>query len=202
LTQTTFTRTLKAWRGGDAAAGDDLARLVYRELHRMARRLLGRERYAHSLTPTALINETWLRVFGAEARGEGAAVEIEDRRHFFLIAARQMRRLLVDRARRAKADKRIRGGDLAALGEAAGVAAGGGQPAPDLLALNEALAELERVSPRACRVVELRYFAGLSEREAAAALGVSPATLRREWRAARLWLYRRLGGDGPPGEEA
>jgi RNA polymerase sigma-70 factor, ECF subfamily len=188
--QTTFSRTLQAWRAGDDEAGDRLLTLVWHELHRLARQMLRRERYAHSLNPTALINEAYLRLFGAEDRAAGEFVEIENRRHFFLIAARQMREILIDRARRAKARKRIRAADLAPLDEAARLAAGGEDF--DLLALDEAMRRLARLDPRACRVVELRFFAGFTEEEAAELLGVSAATVRREWRAARLWLLDEL----------
>ena len=130
--ETTFSRTLLAWRNGDAAAADELARLVYHELHRMARQLLRQERYAHSLNPTALINETWLRLLN------GGAVHIEDRQQFFLIAARQMRQFLIDRARRAIARKRIRHADLVSLEQAEPL---WHEPDFDLLALDEALSQ-------------------------------------------------------------
>lgn len=184
--ETTFSRTLLAWRNGDAAAADELARMVYHELHRMARHLLRQERYAHSLNPTALLNETWLRLFG------NGVVQIEDRQQFFLIAARQMRQFLIDRARRATAHKRIRHADLVSLEQAQHR---WHELDFDLLALDEALAQLEQMDDRACRAVELRFFGGLDEAEAAQVLGVSPATLRRDWQAARLWLYGRLKSD-------
>jgi RNA polymerase sigma factor (TIGR02999 family) len=181
--ETTFSGTLRDWRNGDATTGAELARLVYHELHRMARQLLRQEKYAHSLNPTALINETWLRLFG------GGEVKVEDRHQFFLIAARQMRQFLIDRARRATAHKRIRRVDLVSLEKADRLWP---EPGFDLLALEEALEQLEQVDVRACRVVELRFFGGLDEAETAQVLGISPATLRRDWAAARLWLYGRL----------
>jgi RNA polymerase sigma factor (TIGR02999 family) len=186
--ETTFSRTLLAWRNGDAAATDELARLVYGELHRMARQLLRQERYAHSLNPTALINETWLRLLS------GGAVQIEDRQQFFLIAARQMRQFLIDRARRATARKRIRRADLVSLEQAQTLWQ---EPDFDVLALDEALAQLEQVDARACQAVELRFFGGLDETEAAHVLGISPATLRRDWKLARLWLYSQLKTETP-----
>ena len=180
---TTFSRTLLAWRNGDAAAGDELAQLVYHELHRMARQMLRQEKYAYSLNPTALLNETWLRLFG------GGEVRIADRQQFFLIAVRQMRQFLIDRARRATARKRIRRADLVSLEQAKLL---WHEPDFDLLALHEALERLEQVDPRACQAVELRFFGGLSEIESAQVLGISPATFRRDWSAARLWLFSRL----------
>jgi RNA polymerase sigma-70 factor, ECF subfamily len=188
-TPTTFSRTLQAWRAGDAEAGDRLVALVWNELHRLARQMLRQERYAHSLNPTALINEAYLRLFGAEDRAAGKFVEIENRRHFFLIAARQMREILVDRARRAKARKRIRASELTPLDEAARLAV---EDDLDLLALDEALTQLMRFDPRACRVVELHFFGGCTAEEVAELLDVSVATVRRDWRAARLWLLDRL----------
>jgi RNA polymerase sigma-70 factor, ECF subfamily len=180
---TTFSITLQAWRAGDSEAGDQLLRAVYDELHRLAHHYLQREQYAHSISPTVLIHEVYLRLFGHED------IAFENRNHFFVIAASQMRRFLVDRARRATAHKRIRAGDLAPLADATAL---WGELDFDLLALEEALTRLAVFDPRACQVVELRFFGGFEDAEAAQMLGISTATLRRDWHAARLWLYHQL----------
>jgi RNA polymerase sigma-70 factor, ECF subfamily len=184
-TPTTFSITLQAWRQGDADAGDRLLRSVYEELHRLAQHYLQREQYAHSISPTVLIHEVYLRLFGHED------IAFENRSHFFVIAAGQMRRILVDRARRATAHKRIRAGDLTPLIEAEPLLTGFDF---DLLALDEALTRLAAFDPRACQVVELRFFGGFEDAEAAQMLGISTATLRRDWNAARLWLFHELQG--------
>ena len=180
---TTFSLMLQAWRAGDTDAGDRFFRSVYDELHRLAQHYLQREKYAHSISPTVLTHEAYLRLFGHEA------IAFENQSHFFVIAAGQMRRILVDRARRATAQKRIRAGDLVALTETSALL---GEVNVDVLALDEALTRLAAFDPRACQVVELRFFGGFEEAEAARMLGISTATLRRDWQAARLWLYRQL----------
>lgn len=179
------TGLLLAWAGGDADAPGELVSAVYDELRRKARRLLRNEGPGHSLAPTALVHETYLKLV------DQRRVEWRNRAHFYAIAARLMRRVLVDHARARLADKRggwatrvpIDGIDVSAA--AAGV---------DVLALDESLQRLGMLEPRQVHLVELRFFGGLSIEEAAGALNVSPATAKRDWTAARAWLYRDLRG--------
>jgi RNA polymerase sigma factor (TIGR02999 family) len=188
------TELLRAWSAGDAQACEALVPLVYAELRRQARRALRREGEGHTLQPTALVHEAWLRLAGQH---DG---RWESRTQFFAIAAQMMRRVLVDHARKYRAHKRGGGAVQVSLGDAdravaapgAGPAAGTPLDAVDVLALNDALARLAVLDPQKARLVDLRYFAGLSIPEAAAALGVSPATVGREWAVARMWLRREL----------
>jgi len=188
------TQLLRAWGDGDARASESLARLVYAELRRQARHALRHEADGNTLQPTALVHEAWLRLDGQhDARWES-------RTQFFAIAAHMMRRVLVDHARTRRALKR--GGaavqvtldaldsDVAAPNVAPDVVAS--FDALDLLALDDALARLAALDPLKARLVELRFFAGLSIPEAAVALGISPATVGREWAIARMWLRRAL----------
>jgi RNA polymerase sigma factor (TIGR02999 family) len=176
------TGLLRAWRAGDGAALERLTPLVYDELRRIARRSLRRERAGHSLQATALVHEAYLRLVGAQA------VEWQDRAHFFAMAARLMRRVLVDHARARARDKRGGGVTALALDEAhAPIDQGRG-----LLALDDALHGLTALDPRRGRVVELRCFGGLSVAETAAVLGVSADTVMRDWKLARAWLRREL----------
>jgi RNA polymerase sigma-70 factor (ECF subfamily) len=179
-----ITAILARWRSGDAAAANELAELVYRDLHRLAAREMRHERGEHTLQTTALLHEAYLRIL------RPGPVEWKDRAHFFAFAAQQLRRVLVDHARRSKSEKR--GGDVVKFSLLD--SDGGGVPAFDarLFALNEALTRLEELDPRAVRVVELRYFAGLTEAEAADVLGVSVATLKRDWDFAKTWLAAQL----------
>ena len=181
------TELLRAWGAGDARASEALVPLVYAELRRQARRALRREGEGHTLQPTALVHEAWLRL-----AGQGDA-RWENRAQFFAIAAQTMRRVLVDHARARHALKRGGGAAQLSLGDADRAAPGGGALDPvDILALNDALERLAELDPQKARLVDLRYFAGLSIPEAAAALGVSPATVGREWAVARMWLRREL----------
>jgi RNA polymerase sigma factor (TIGR02999 family) len=185
-----ITKLLADWHAGDDAALERLAPLVYAELRRIARRKMGREREGHTLQATALVNEAYLRLAG------GGALALQDRAHFYAVCAQVMRHVLVDHARAQARDKRGGGAAHVPLDEAALAAAG----APgELVALDEALRGLEEVDPQKARVVALRYFAGLSIEETAEVLGVSPTTVRREWRRAKAWLYRAIaergGGD-------
>lgn len=180
---TTFSTLRQAWQEGDSAAGDALARLVYQQLHFLASHYLRQEAVAPSLQTTELINEAWLRLFGAEP------LTFENRAHFFVIAARQMRRILIDRVRGAQAQRRIPKTMLLPLQEAQHVTV---QSDEFWLALEEALQQLEQEVPRTAQVVELRYFAGLTEAQTAEILSLSIATIRREWAFARTWLYDRL----------
>jgi RNA polymerase sigma factor (TIGR02999 family) len=174
-------------RGGDAAAEADLIAAVYPELRRLARRYLSGERKAHTLQTTDIIHEAWLRLFGA------SDVPVQDRNHLVALMATQMRRALVDYARRRNAAKGPGGGIRVALADEDIAAAAMDE---DVLAIDEALVALEAVDARACKVVELRFFGGLREDEAADALGVSLSTLKRDWVFARAWLYNHLSG-GP-----
>lgn len=179
------TALLKAWAGGDLAALDTLVPLVERELHRVARHHMRGERPDHTLQPTALVNEVYLRL--AEIGG----LEWRDRTHFLSMAARLMRRILVDMARARAAEKRgggvtlvpVDGRDLAAPADA-----------PDVVALHDALEALAQVDARKARVVELRAFGGLTVDETADVLGVSAETVMRDWTFAKAWLVRELRG--------
>jgi RNA polymerase sigma factor (TIGR02999 family) len=177
------TALLVEWRGGNEAALAQLIPVVYEELRRVASARLRGERSAHTLQTTALVNEAYLRLVGLDR------LALQNRVHFFAMAARLMREILVDHARRKNAAKRGGGATLLQLDE---VAAGAENVVIDLLALDEALTDLATFDERLCRVVELRYFAGLSIAEAADALGVSTATIERDWTIAKAWLLRRL----------
>ena len=188
-----ITELLHAWKEGDARAPEALARLVYADLRRRAARVLRREGEGHTLQPTALVHEAWLRLDGQhDARWES-------RTQFFTVAAQMMRRVLVDHARTRRALKRGGAPVQVTLGEVDRAAAGPGAPADpmeavDLLALDDALARLAALDPRKAQLVELRYFGGLSIPECAAALGISQATVGREWVVARIFLRRELEG--------
>ena len=190
-----ITRFLLAWSDGDRQALERLVPLVYTELHRIAERSLRREGEGHTLQPTALVNEAFLKLF------DQTRVEWQNRMHFFGVAANLMRRILIDHARRQLADKR--GGDVVKVPLESLFNVSEDTPATgrldwsddklvELLSLNEALEQLEKLDPDKCRVVECRYFFGLTVEETAVALGVSAATVVREWRAARAFLHRAL----------
>jgi len=177
------TGLLLAWRQGDAAALDRLVPLVYDELRRVARRQLRVEPPGHALQATALVHEVYLRLVDVDR------MTLTSRTHFFGVAATLMRQILVDYARRQRADKRGGGATMLSLDEVSTAA----QPSSvDVLALDQALGALSEIDDRQCRVVELRFFAGLNIDETAEALGVSPATVEREWALAKAWLYRQL----------
>ena len=181
---------LVAHRNGDREAFDRLVPLVYDELHRIAASYLSHERAEHTLQPTALVNEAYIRLVQAEDLG------FENRSHFLGIAARLMRQILVDYARKHGARKR--GGRRERVTLTEGVAVEEGEPDVDLLALDEALARLAEKNERLARLVELRYFGGLSVEETAEVLGSSPRTVKRDWAAARVWLRRQMAA----GDEA
>jgi len=178
-----ITQLLVRWGGGDQRALEELMPLVYDELHRLARSYLRRERRDHTLQPTALVHEAYLRLVDQR----GAAWN--SRSQFFGIAARMMRRILVDHARLHAAAKRGDGAYKLSLDKADQQVS---QQAVDLLALDEALDRLAAFSPQQSRIVELRYFGGLTIEETAAVVGVSHATVEREWGVARAWLRREL----------
>jgi len=179
-----ITELLRAWGAGDVRAPEVLVPLVYAELRRQAARALRREGEGHTLQATALVHEAWLRLDGQhDARWES-------RTQFLAVAAQMMRRVLVDHARARRALKRGGAGTQVTLGDADHAVASSDDV--DVLALDEALARLATIDPRKARLVELRYFAGMSIPEAATALGVSLATVGREWAVARMWLRREL----------
>jgi len=178
-----ITRLLIAWNNDDASALERLTPLVHAELHRLAKRHMAGEREGHILQTTALVNEAWLRLI------DWQNVEWRNRAHFFGLAAQIMRRILVDFARAYQSEKR--GGDeiRVSLSEATDVPS---ERRPYLVALDDALQALEKLDRRQARVVELRFFAGLSMEETAEALKVSLSTVRRDWSMAEAWLYREL----------
>jgi RNA polymerase sigma factor (TIGR02999 family) len=186
------THILSAIEQGDPRAAGELLPLIYGELRRLAKQRLAREKPGQTLQATALVHEAYLRLVGDDAsRGW------DSRGHFFAAAAEAMRRILVDNVRRKRAEKR--GGRLErqALDD---IDIAVPAPSEDLLALDEALAKLEARDPAKAQLVKLRYFAGLSEDEAAQALGISRTTAHRHWRYARVWLLNELGGDEGPEE--
>ncbi len=178
------TRLLHAWTGGDESALAELTEHVYAQLHRMAHRQMRNERCADTLQTTALVNEAYLRLVDA------ATVQWRDRAQFFALAAQLMRRILVDAARTRAAHKR--GGNIA-FADLDAAAAISDQPEQSMVALDDALTAFARIAPRQAKVVELRYFGGLTEDEVAAALDTSPRTVRRDWDLAKAWLTRELG---------
>ncbi|MEM1181185.1 MAG: sigma-70 family RNA polymerase sigma factor [Acidobacteriota bacterium] len=185
------TRLLSTWKAGDARAAEDLLPLVYDELRRLASSYLRRERRGHTLQATALVNEAYLRLMGPSL--ERAVVD--NRRHFFAIAARAMRRVLVDHARRHQADKRI-GADQKVPIDDSPVVQLATSPDLNVLAVHEALGKLEAAHPRQAQIIEMRFFGGLSVPEVAAVLEVSEATVARDWRVGRLLLKRELDQGG------
>ena len=182
-----LTGLLRGWSGGDAEAFERVVPLVYDELHRMAARYLAGERSAISLQPTALVNEVCIRLLGWDA------VQWQNRGHFYGVSARMMRRVLVDIARRRAAERRGGPGALRVPLDTIDVPA----PAPgdDLLAVDRALEALAALDPRKARVVELRFFGGLSVEEIGRTLDISPRTVASDWTFARAWLYRALSHD-------
>lgn len=177
------TQLLVNWTKGDSHALDQLTPLVYEELKKLARSYLRRERNDHTLESTALVHEAWIRLIDQER------VEWRSRSHFFGIAAQMMRRILVDHARAVHAAKRGSGAAKLSLDEALGL---GTSSDMDLLAVDEALDRLAVLDPQQAKVVEMRFFAGLSIEETAEALQISPATVKRDWVVAKSWLFREL----------
>jgi RNA polymerase sigma factor (TIGR02999 family) len=177
------TELLRSWRQGDIAALDQLVPLVHAELRRVARSHIRREGAGHTLQATALVHEVYLRLVGSDR------LTLNDRTHFFAVAARLMRQILVDHARRKLATKR--GGAVTRI-DLDDISPVSQTSIVDVIALDQALDALSARDARQCRVVELRFFAGLSIDETAEAIGVSAATVEREWTMARAWLHRRL----------
>jgi RNA polymerase sigma-70 factor (ECF subfamily) len=185
---------LRAWSDGDQGALERLTPIVYEELRRLARRYMRGERPGHSLQSTALVNEAWMRLVDYER------MHWQDRAHFFAVSSQLMRRILVEHARRHNVK---RGGGVlhVSLDETAMVAGGQDEDqSAELVGLDDALNALARIDPRKVQVVEMRFFGGLSVEETAQVLRVSPITVKRDWRAARAWLFREMTGDEPIGE--
>lgn len=180
------TQLLAAWSQGDRRALETLLPLVYSELHRLADRYMRNEAAGHTLQSTALVNEAYLRMVDASGSSQ---IEWQNRAHFFGVAAQAMRRILVDHARGRNYQKRGGGAQQVSLDEAMTLA---GDRAAELIALDEALRELAKMDERKSRVVELRYFGGLSLEETAEALGVSVPTVTRDWSTAKAWLLREM----------
>jgi RNA polymerase sigma factor (TIGR02999 family) len=174
---------LKAWSGGDRRAADSLLELVYKELRKLAASYLQRQRPDHTLQPTALVHEAYLKLI------DTSEVNWQDRAHFFAVAAQTMRNILVDHARAVAADKRGGAAQKIALDEAAGFSK---NEDIDLIDLDEALRQLARQDELQSRIIELRFFGGLTIEETAEVLKISPATVKREWAMARAWLFRRM----------
>lgn len=188
-----ITELLSRWNAGDRSAMTELLDGVYAELRRMAAREMQREQAGHTLQPTALVNELYLKFAGLRT------LKLENRRHFFGAAAEAMRRILIDHARRHRAEKRGAGAlhvTLDDVGEAALVQ----DAVVDIERLNDALDALRREQPDRAAVIDLRYFAGLTLEDTAEVLGISPSAVSRQWTTARAWLFRELSRtpDGPP----
>jgi RNA polymerase sigma factor (TIGR02999 family) len=188
-TSSQFTEMLVRWRAGDRAALDRLIPLVYSELRRLAHHYLRRERPGHTLQSTALVHEVYVRLLGQDLP------EWQNRAHFFGVAAQLMRQILVDYARSRRAAKR--GGGACKLTIDAAVALSH-ETDIDMIALDDALKALASVDPQQSRIVEMRFFAGLSIEDTSDVLGISPATVKRDWTTARAWLFRELGRSAAP----
>jgi RNA polymerase sigma factor (TIGR02999 family) len=187
------THLLDAWAAGDPAALEQVIPLVIDDLRRLARSYMARQKPGHTLQPTALLHEAYLRLVGRRT------MPWRNRTQFFAYVASTMRRILINHARDREAEKRGGEATCVSLDGVLGVAAAGGSAsrAVDLLDLDRALSSLAAVDPRQGRIVELRYFGGLTNDETAEVLGVSPRTVKREWHSARLWLLRALDEHGP-----
>jgi RNA polymerase sigma factor (TIGR02999 family) len=177
------TQLLVNWSNGDKEALEDLTPLVYAELRRLANRYLRRERPDHTLQSTALVHEAYLRLIDSNN------VQWQNRAHFFAVSAQLIRHILIDHARARQAEKRGSGGLKLSLDEAIATP---GEKDMDLVALDDALKDLAKIDPEQSRIVELRFFAGLSIEETAEVVGVSPATVKREWTTAKAWLAREI----------
>ena len=177
------TQLLAAWGKGDRSALDQLLPLVHLELRRIAQRQMSQERPGHTLQATALVNEAYLKLAGQQG------FDWQNRAHFFAVCAQVMRHILIDHARAHARDKRGGGAVKVSLNDALVVAA---DQAEHFIALDDALRVLERLDPQKGKIVELRYFGGLSVEEAAEVMNISPRTVRREWQRAKAWLYRMM----------
>ena len=181
------TQLLMDWGKGDAQALNQLMPLVYNELHRIAGRYLRNERPNHTLQTTALINEAYVRIV------DGKSVKWQDRAHFFGVAAQIMRHILVDHARSSRSAKRGGGVQKLTLDEAV---AGSQERNLDLVALNDSLNSLAQIDPQQSRIIELRFFGGLTIEETAEVMSISPATVKRDWNMAKAWLYGEINRGG------
>ena len=186
-----ITALLKAWSGGDATAQERLIPLVYQELRQLAKRYRRRSGAGDTLQTTALVNEAYLRLAGIHN------VDWRDRIHFFAVSSQVIRRILVDATRARGAVKR--GGETQLIDSLDPDKVAGSYRADDLLAIDDALTRLTELDPRRARVVELRVFGGLTMEESAEILGLSPQSVRRDWKLAKAWLLRELSGDGSHG---
>jgi len=184
LNQSEISGLLRAWSDGDESALKGLTPIVYEELHHLARHYMQRERPGHTLQTTALVNEAYMRLVDYKR------MKWQDRAHFFAVAGQVMRRVLVDHARGHNVKRG--GGALHVRLDDVALSAGG--PGVDFVALDDAMSALARLDPRKVQIIEMRFFGGLSVEETAEVLKVSPATVRRDWSIAKLWLYRELGG--------
>jgi RNA polymerase sigma factor (TIGR02999 family) len=184
-----ISKLLRAWSDGDQSALNELTPIVYNELRRLGHRYMERERSGHTLQTTALVNEAYMRLVDYKR------MQWQDRAHFFAVSAQVMRRILVDHARSHNI-KRGRGVQHVALDEAPVLS---GDRTGDVVALDDALNALARLDPRKAQIIEMRFFGGLSVEETAEVLKISPATVRRDWSIAKLWLYRELGGGNDDG---
>ncbi len=180
-----ITQLLQRWNGGDTGALDELAPLVYDELRRIAQFQMRKERSGHTLQRTALVHEAFLRLL------QDSPLDLQNRDQFFGVAARLMRRILVDHARRRLTEKRGGGLDPVPLDTALQI---GGRPMEELLDVDRTLEELAAIDPNRAQIVEFRYFGGLELPEIAGLLGVSLSTVKRDWTAAKLWLHQRIQG--------
>lgn len=178
-----ITELLVSWNNGSPTAFEDLVTLIYPELRRLARRHMRQENPAHTLQTSALINEAYLRLVNQRD------VAWQDRAHFFAVAAQVMRRILIDHARRHQAAKRGAGAHTMALDDMEAVSQ---ERAAEFVALDDALVKLAEIDERKSRIVEMRFFGGLTSQEVADVLKLSPITIKREWRSARAWLQREL----------
>ncbi|HUA82216.1 MAG TPA: sigma-70 family RNA polymerase sigma factor [Bryobacteraceae bacterium] len=185
IAPTDFTQLLTRFRNGDKTALDRMTPLLYEELRRLARHFLAAESPDHTLQPTALVHEAYLRLV------DQRAVDWQNRAHFLGVAASMMRRILINHARANQAAKREGYAHAVSLEDALGVFT---NPQVDVLELHRALQELAEIDPQQGRVVELRYFGGLTIEETAEVMGISPATVKREWSTARLWLLQKIEG--------
>ena len=185
-----ITRMLQLWREGDKEALDRLIRVMHKDLLQIARHFMRGEKVGHSLQATALVNEAYLRLF------DNKQINWHDRTHFLAVSAMLMRRILVDHARKKNYQKR--GGDMVKVPWDTGLVVSE-ERGPDLEALDDALQTLEKMDPRKAKVVEMKFFGGMTVEETAAALKVSPDTVMRDWRLAKAWLARELRASGRHG---
>ena len=192
-----MTALLRAWGQGDTAALEQLAPIIYAELHRMARRYLRKERVGNSLQTTALLNEAYLRLVDVRE------TEWQDRTHFFAMSARLMRRILVDAARSRSAARRGGGkrADHSSVADLDAIPDLGSEKGREAIALDDALSALEKIDPRKVQVIEMRFFAGLTAEETAAVLKISPNTVLRDWKLAKSWLLREMSANSVQANE-